>query len=168
VNRRAVVIVSLAAVATIVITAATSGGSSTRLPLPITVANGASTHRAPSGSAHGGIDSGGSSGGQGQTYTTTPPTPLTGCTVSVSNPAPRRGQTAETVTVQTAAGAHVALEALYSHRSTHGGLADGGGRVTFDLPINHAPVGIAVGVTATASLRGVQKTCSTSFTPVLF
>jgi hypothetical protein len=167
VNRRAVVIVGLAAVATIVITAATSGGSSTRLPLPITVANGASTHRAPSGNAHGGIDSGGSSGGQGQTYTTTPPTPLTGCTVSVSNPAPFRGQTAETVTVQTAAGAHVALDAYYSHRSTHGGLADSRGSVTFYLPINHAPVTLTVKVIATVSLRGVQKSCSTSFTPIL-
>jgi hypothetical protein len=168
VNRRAVFIVGLAAVATIVITAATGGGSSTRLPLPITVANGAPTHRAPGGNAHGGIDSGGSSGGQGQTYTTAPPTPLTRCTVSVSNPSPRRGQTAETVTVQTAPGAHVALDAQYSRRSTHGGLADSGGAVTFNLPINHAPVGITVGVMATASLRGVQKSCSTSFTPVLF
>ncbi len=164
-NRRAMVIVGLAAVATIVITAATGGGSSTRLPLPITVANGAPTHRAPSG--NGGLDAGGSSSGPGQTYTTTPPTPLTGCTVSVSNPAPFRGQTAETVTVQTAAGAHVALDALYNRRSTHGGLANSEGAVTFYLPINHAPVGGTVKVMATASLRGVQKTCSTSFTPIL-
>jgi hypothetical protein len=168
VNRRAVVIVGLAAVATIVITAATSGGSSTRLPLPITVANGAPTHRAPGGTAHGGIDSGGSSAGQGQTYTTAPLAPLTGCTVSVSNPTPLRGQTAETVTVQTAAGAHVALDAsYYSHHSTHGGLASSAGGVTFFLTINHAPVNVTVGVKATASLRGVQKTCLTSFTPIL-
>jgi hypothetical protein len=166
VNRRAVVVVGLAAVATIVITAATGGGSSTRLPLPITVANGAPTHRAPGGNAHGGIDAGGSSAGQGQTYTTAPLAPLTRCTVSVSNPSPPKGLTGEKVTVQTAPGAHVSLQALYPRVIRHGGLADGSGTIIFYLASNHAQGGFTVVVTATASLRGVQKICSTSFTPI--
>jgi hypothetical protein len=171
VNRRAAaVVVGLAAVATIVITAATSGGSSTRLPLPITVsaAKAAPIHHRTATDG-GGID-GGTSSGQGQTYTTTPPVPLTACTVSVSNPSPPRGLTAEKVTVQTAPGAHVSLTALYNvpRIIRHGALADSGGRITFDLSSNHAQGGFTVVVTATASLRGVQKSCSTSFTPVLF
>jgi hypothetical protein len=166
VNRRAVVIVGLAAVATIVITAAASGGSSTRLPIPIPVsaAKAAPIHHRTAIDG-GGID-GGTSSGQGQTYTTTPPVPLTRCTVSVSNPSPPKGLTAEKATVQTAPGAHVSLTALYVPRLIrHGGLADSGGRITFDLFSNHAQGGFTVQVTATASLRGVQKNCSTSFTP---
>jgi hypothetical protein len=169
VNRRAVVIVSLAAAATIVITAATSGGSSTRLPLPIPVsaAKAAPVHHRTAIDGGGGID-GGTSSGQGQTYTTTPPVPLTSCTVSVSNPSPPKGLTAEKVTVQTAPDAHVSLTALYNvpRIIRHGGLADSGGRITFDLVSNHAQGGFTVLVTATASLRGVQKSCSTSFAPV--
>jgi hypothetical protein len=168
-NRRAMVIVPLAALATIVITAAAGGGSSNRLPLPKTVTNGAIVHRAPGGNPGNNPDPGAGSGssGAGQTYTTTPPVPLTGCAVSVSNPSPFRGQTAETVTVQTAPGAHVALVALYpSHRSTHGGLASTGGSIAFLLPISHAPANNTVRITATATLRGATRSCTTSFTPL--
>jgi hypothetical protein len=91
---------------------------------------------------------------------------LTRCTVSVSNPSPPKGLTGEKVTVQTAPGAHVSLQALYPRVIRHGGLADGSGTIIFYLASSHAAVGFAIQVTATASLRGVQKNCSTSFTPI--
>lgn len=97
----------------------------------------------------------------------TSPLVLGGCTVSVSNPAPLQGQTAETVTVSTTAGAEVRLEADYLHtRSVHSGLADGSGSASFSLGIAHAEPGVTVRVTAGVSLRGVKDSCSTSFTPV--
>ncbi len=87
--------------------------------------------------------------------------PLTGCTVSISP----LGQTAETVAVRTAPGARVALAVNYAQLSTQGVPASAEGVVIFHLPIADAPAGVAAPVIATASLRGVQKTCSTSFTP---
>jgi len=163
-SRRTLIVVPLVAVATIVITAATSGGSHAHLPLPKTVPLSA----VPKATA--GKPTRTNTGGEGPatpSYAIPQAVPLTGCTVSVSNPAPRKGQTAETATVATTAGAHVRLEADYSRaRSTHGGLASSAGTVSFPLPITHAQVGTPVRVTATASLRGVQRQCSTSFTPV--
>jgi len=163
-SRRTLIVVPLVALATIAISAATSGGSNARLPLPQTV---------PLSVAHkgtGGKPARTDTGGEGPTaaaYSIPQFVPLTQCTVSVSNPSPLRGQTAETATVTTAPGAHVRLDASYLRaRSTHGGLASSTGTVAFPLPITHVPVTFTVRVVATASLRGVQRQCSTSFTPV--
>lgn len=166
-NRRAMVIVPLAALATVVLTAVAGGGAGVRLPLPMSVSASAAAHR-PNVSSNVGPDAGssGSTGSGGQTYTTTPPAQLTGCAVSVSNPHPLRGQTAETATVVTAAGAQVHLEADYVRtRSGHGNLADSSGQIAFPLPIDHAPPNVTVRVSATATLRGLHVTCGTSFTP---
>ena len=164
-SRRTLIVVPLVAVATIVITAATSSGSHAHLPLPKTVPLSVAVHKATAGKPTRPNTGGEGPGTPG--YSIPQAVPLTGCTVSVSNPAPRKGQTAETATVATTAGAHVRLEADYSRaRSTHGGLASSAGTVSFPLPITHAQVGTPVRVTATASLRGVQRQCSTSFTPV--
>ena len=163
-SRRTLIVVPLVALATIAITAAASSGSNARLPLPQTVPLSA-VHKAPAGrSGHTGT---GADGDTTPAYNIPQPVPLAGCTVSVSNPSPLRGQTAETATVTTAPGAHVRLDAFYVRaRSTHGGLASSTGTVAFPLPITHVPVTFTVRVVATASLRGVQRQCSTSFTPV--
>jgi len=157
------VIVPVVALATVVVTGLTSRESSGNLPLPHSVPISSAVHKATAGNGRST-----STGTGGQTYTTVPSAPLTECTVSVSNPSPLQGQTAETATVHTTAGAQVLLEADYARtRSRHGGLADDTGTVTFPLPIDHAPVGVAVTVSVTATLRGVQRTCQTEFTPVL-
>jgi hypothetical protein len=167
---------------------ATGGKSAAQLPLPQTAEAG---HRAPAGagSSAGPAGSAGSSGTTGSSlpsgadppstganggtdqpslfYITSPPVALTGCTVSVSDPAPVRGQTAESVVVSTTAGAEVRLEADYvKTRSVHSGIADGSGKAYFALAINHAQPGVTVRVTADVSLRGAKDSCSTSFTPV--
>jgi hypothetical protein len=166
-NRRAVVIVALVALATIVITAATNSRTGARLPLPKTVPVSAAAHHSSNGKGSAQANTG-DGGITAQTYTIAPPVPLTGCTVSVSNPSPLRGQTAETATVVTTAGAHVRLEAVYPRaHSTHGGLASSVGTIAFPLPISHAQPGYTVRVSATVSLRGTQKSCSTAFTAVL-
>jgi hypothetical protein len=164
-NRRTLIVVPLVALATIVIAVAASGGRSTHLPLPKTVPLSAAVHKTTAGKpAHAGT---GADGPTTPAYIIQPPVPLAGCTVSVSNPSPLRGQTAETATVTTAPGAHVRLDASYSRaRSTHGGLASSTGTISFPLPISHAPVNSTVSVVATASLRGIQRQCSTSFTPI--
>jgi len=163
-SRRTLIVVPLVALATIVITAATSGGGNAHLPLPQTVPLSAA-HKATAGKA-----ARTSTGGDGSTtpaYVIPTPVPLTGCSVSVSNPSPLKGQTAETATVATAPGAHVRLDAYYPRaKSTHGGLASSSGTVAFPLPITHVLPGFTVRVVATASLLGIQRTCSTSFTPV--
>jgi hypothetical protein len=171
--------VAVLAVATVVVTAAAGGSRGVRLPLPQTALVG---HPSPAGAAHpstgsvagtppttAGPSTGSTDSGANQPviYATSPPAVLTGCTVSVSNPAPLRGQTAETATVTTTAGAAVRLEADYvKTRSVHDGLADGSGNASFALAIGHAQPGFTVRVTATVSLRGVKSACSTSFTPV--
>jgi hypothetical protein len=171
--------VAVLAVATVALTAAASGNRVARLPLPQSAMR---SHQSQDGSAH--SSTGSTTGVQpsvagptnGSTdaaanqqpiYTTSPPAVLTGCTVSVSNPAPLRGQTAESVTVATTAGAEVRLEADYvKTRSVHDGLADTSGNADFALAISHAQPGFTVHVTATVSLRGAKYSCSTSFTPV--
>jgi hypothetical protein len=163
-SRRTLIVVPLVALATVVITAATGGGSNAHLPLPKTVPISAA-HKTTAGKSAP-TDTGGD-GSTTPVYAIAPPVPLAGCTVSVSNPSPLKGQTAETATVVTAPGAHVRLDASYSRaRSTHGGLASSAGTVAFPLPITHVPVAFTVQVDATASLRGLQRSCSTSFTPV--
>jgi hypothetical protein len=156
------VIVPVVALATVLVTGLTSRESNGHLPLPHSVPVSSAMHKATAGNGRPT-----STGAGGQTYTTLPSPPLTACTVSVSNPSPLQGQTAETATVHTAAGAGVQLEARYAQtRAKHGGLADDTGTFTFPLPIDHAPVGVAVTVSVTATLRGVQRTCQTEFTPV--
>ncbi len=176
---QAMVGVAVVAVLTIAVSAAGQGGSRSPLPLPQSalrshpdrVVSSSGTGSTSGGSAPGGTDlsrhstNGGTD--QPQTYTTAPPAVLTGCTVSVSNSAPLRGQTAETAIVSTTAGAEVRLEADYvKTRSVHDGLADTSGNVSFALAISHAQPGITVPVTAIVSLRGTKYSCSTSFTPV--
>ncbi len=161
-SRRTLIVVPLAALAAIVITAATGGGSSAHLPLP---------QRVPFSAAHkttAGKPTQADTGGNGTPAVAIPtPVPLTGCSVSVSNPSPLKGQTAETATVTTAPGAHVRLDAYYPRaKSTHGGLASSSGTIAFPLPITHVLPGFTVQVVATASLLGIQRTCSSSFTPV--
>jgi hypothetical protein len=171
--------VAVLALATVLVSAAASGSRGARLPLPQTAFGG---RQAPAGSTHSSTGSAAgtapstadpsnssSDGGASQQviYATSPPAALTGCTVWVSNSAPLRGQTAETATVSTTAGAEVRLEADYvKTRSVHDGLADGSGNADFALAISHAQPGFTVHVTATVSLRKVKFACSTSFTPV--
>jgi hypothetical protein len=173
------VTVALLAIVTVVVTAATGGGTSLKLPSPqaamrVHGSTGSSAVAAdPGGSAATALPSGAdppagsSNASNNQLYTTPPPPALNGCTVSVSNPAPPRGQTAETATVSTTTGADIRLEADYVRtRSVHSGIADGSGRAYFPLTISHAEAGFTVHVTATVSLRGAKDSCSTSFTPV--
>ncbi len=182
----ALVGVTVLAVATAVAMVASGGASATRLPLhhaamgvhgsaPRGSAGTDQSYGAAgaAGLAGSGVPSGadptstGSNGGADQVFAITAPAALTGCTVSVSNPAPLRGQTAETATVSTTTGAEVRLEADYlKARSVHSGIAEGTGAAYFTLAITHAEPGVTVRVTATVSLRGVKDSCSTSFTPV--
>ncbi len=173
------------AVGSAVAMVATGGKSAAQLPLP-QIASAA--HRSPVGTGSS-VGLAGSSGKSGSSlpsgadppstganggadepslfYITSPPAALEGCTVSVSNPAPVRGQTAESVVVTTTAGAEVRLEADYvKTRSVHSSIADGSGTADFALAINHAQPGVTVQVTANVSLRGTKDSCSTSFTPV--
>ncbi len=172
--------VAVLAVATVAVSAAAGGESHARLPLPQSASSGpseaATPHSSGTGSTTGGTvpagtgpSTGSSNAGADPTaaYTVSPPAVLTGCSVWVSNPAPLRGQTAETATVATTAGAEIRLEADYvKTRSVHDALADSAGNASFELTISHAQPGVTVRVTATASLRGVKYPCSTSFTPV--
>lgn len=179
-----VVGVVVLAVGSAVAMVATGAKSAAQLPLPHVAAPG---HRSPTGagSPAGSAGSAGTTGSslpsgadpsasgtsgdpdQSSLYVTSPPAALTGCTVWVSNPAPVRGQTAQSVGVRTTAGAQVRLEADYAKtRSVHSGIAGGSGTAYFNLAINHAQPGVTVPVTASVSLRGTKDSCSTSFTPV--
>jgi hypothetical protein len=170
VNRKAVVISTIAGLATIAVTASVSAGHTERLPLPAAVnASGAS---APGGTGKASPTKSrtttSTTGAPVQPYTTTTLAPLTGCSVNVSNPAPLRGQTAETVTVTAVPGALASVTANYARTpSRHSAVIGSTGSASFALPIQHAPVGVKVEVTAKVSLRGLSFTCSTSFTPVL-
>ena len=106
--------------------------------------------------------------GTGQAVVTiAPPVVLTGCTVSVSNPRPPQGHTQQPVTVTAVAGAEVKVVGSYPRAtSVHSELADSTGTAVFNLGIASSPVGVTVGVTATASYRNQKRTCQTSFTPV--
>jgi hypothetical protein len=168
-NRKTVILATLAGLATVAVTATVSGGTTAPLPLPPTVnASGAlssgngnqpSPTKSPTTT---------STTGPNQSYETTTLPPLTGCSVTVSNPAPLRGQTAETVTVTSAPGALASVTANYTRTpSRHSAVIGTSGSASFALPIEHAPVGVTVGVNAKVSLRGLSVTCSASFTPVL-
>jgi hypothetical protein len=92
---------------------------------------------------------------------------LTGCSASVSDPTPPQSATAESVSVTSAAGAQVRMEADYTKtHSVHTAVADPTGKVTFSLPINHASPGVTVPVKVTATLAHTKVTCGSSFTPV--
>ena len=79
----------------------------------------------------------GADGAADQVFAMASAVALTGCTVSMSNPTPLRGQTAETATVNTTTGAEVRLEADYlKARSVHSGIADGTGTAYFTLAID--------------------------------
>lgn len=176
--------VAVMAVGTVVALATAGGTTGARLPLPqasmarhgspavrVSGARPGGTAAAAGTSLPSGADppTGGTSVGATDpslSYVSSPLV-LRGCSVSVSDPAPTQGQTAETATVHTTAGTSVRLEADYvKTRSVHAGIADGSGTVSFALSISHAQPGFTVRVTATASLRGAKQSCSTSFTPV--
>ena len=162
-KRLTVIAVAVAVVVTITVTALLSGSSAGSLPVPHIPA--AKAGHNPAGNKTGG--SGGSDGSGTGGYQSGPAPTLTGCSVSVSNSSPLRSQTAETVTVTSTPDVQVSVVATYAHtRSRHGGVTDSAGVIALSLPVAHAPVGITVGVTATATLRGQRVTCSTSFTPV--
>ena len=149
-----VAVVTVAAAASVTVSALLTGGHSVSLPLPQTAAH----QKLP---FNGGTNATGSA-----TYTNAPPTPLTGCTVSVSNSSPAQEQTSETVTVRTTAGAQVRLQANYSRtRSIHSAVAGSGGIASFSLPITHAQPGIPVQVSATATLGTTHIACKAGFTP---
>ena len=165
-----------------------SGGSGSAIPLPLPQAATGGHGSPPRGTAGAGqsyvsagaagltgsvVPSGadpsstGADGAADQVFAMASAVALTGCTVSMSNPAPLRGQTAETATVNTTTGAEVRLEADYlKARSVHSGIADGTGTAYFTLAITHAEPGVTVRVAAAVSLRGAKDSCSTSFTPV--
>ncbi len=153
----------LAATGTVIVVAAiifftmAGGGSSVRLPTPPHVAAAAkSGHSGPSQSD------------QSETFTPPESVRLTGCSVSVSDPRPPQGSTAETVSIVSVGGAQVRLEADYSHTPpiVHTGSANVSGKVSLSLPINHAAPGVTVPVKVTATLAGTKVTCGSSFTPV--
>jgi hypothetical protein len=165
-NRRAIILAPIAALLTVVITAVASGSTSVHLPRP--PVSGTLSSAASTGGGHGSGHSKGGSGSSNLTGGYTAPTlpPLTSCAVTVSNPHPVKGNTAETATVVTSAGALVRLQANYARaHSIHSGLANGGS-ISFTLPISSAPVGVTVSVLATAKVGSKSVPCSTSFTPV--
>jgi len=167
-NRLTVIAVAVAVVVTITVATLISKSSAGSLPVPHIPAATAGHHAGSrSTSGRSGTSGGGSNGG-GSGYQSGPAPTLSGCSVSVSNSSPLRGQTAETVTVTSTPDVQVSVVADYAHtRSRHGGVTDSAGVIAVSLPVDHAPVGVTVPVTATASLRGQHVTCSTSFTPVL-
>lgn len=168
-RRLTVIAVAVAVVVTITVASLLSRSSASSLPVPHIPA-ATPGHSAAPGNKPGGRGSGGGSGGGSGSgaYVSGPAPTLTSCSVSVSDGSPVRGQTAETVTVTSTPDVQVSVVATYAHtRSRHGGVTDSAGVVALTLPVEHAPVGVTVGVTATASLRGQHVTCSTSFTPVL-
>jgi len=167
-NRITVILVAVAAAATIAVTTLMTASHTSSLPLPhIPVAS--QVHHTGSGAKGSGAESNGSSsGGSGSSPFRPGPAPtLTGCVASVSNTHPLQGQTAETVTVATTPDVLVSVVANYSHtRSRHAGVTPVSGTISFSLPVQHAPVGVPVSVTVTASLRNQKVTCGASFTPV--
>ena len=169
-NRRAIILAAVAGVATIAVTASISGGSAMRLPLPkaaMDVKLPSTAQVGRTGAVPAAPTTTTTASANQPTYTIPTPTPLTGCTVSISNSHPVKSQTAETATIQTTPGAQVVLVAIYSStRSAHSAIVGSSGVTSISLPIDHAQVGITVLVTVVASLRGVKQSCQTSFTPI--
>jgi hypothetical protein len=166
-NRLTVIAVAVAVVVTITVTTLLSRSTAGSLPVPHIPAATAG-HHATSGSKTGGGGGPDSGPSGGSSYVSGPAPTLSGCSVSVSDSSPLRSQTAETVTVTSTPDVQVSVVAVYAHtRSRHGGVTNSAGVISLTLPVSHAPVGVTVGVTATASLRGQHVTCFTSFTPVL-
>jgi len=166
-NRRAMILAPIAALVTVVIMAVDSSGTSINLPRPPVSGTPSSASAAGGGHGSGHSKSGGSGSNLTGGYTAPTLPPLTTCGVTVSNAHPLKGNTAETATVVSAAGALVRLQANYARaHSIHSGLANGAGSISFTLPISSAPVGVTVTVAATATLRTGSVKCSTSFTPV--
>ena len=167
-NRRTAVIAAVAGVATVAITASITGGRSSSLPLPHPVVVKPAVTKARSGSGKSTTTTTSPTGLQGGVTTTTL-AQLTACAVSVSNPSPTQGNTAETVTVRAVPEAYVTLVARYpSTLIKHTGTADATGTTAFAIAIKHAPVGTTITFSATASLQSTHVNCSSaSFTPVL-
>jgi hypothetical protein len=167
-NRTTVILVALAAAVTIAVTSLLTASHTSALPVPHIPVVPQVTHSGSSANRSGGGRSGSSSAGAGSSGFVPGPAPtLTGCVASVSNPSPVQGHTAETVTVTTTPDVLVSVVANYAHtRSRHDGVTPASGTITFSLPVQHAPVGVTVAVTVTASLRGQKVTCGASFTPV--
>ena len=178
--KRTLLIMVAAALVTVIMVALTSTGSDVVLPDPHPVsyaeamaataarsaASRAKAKTTTSTTAPQGTRPPSTGPGQ-QVVTIAPPVVLTGCVVSVSDPHPPRGHTQQTVTVTAVAGAEVKVVASYPRAtSIHSELADSTGTAVFNLSIASSPVGVTVGVTATASYRNQTRTCQTSFTPV--
>ncbi len=170
-NRVAIAVAVVAGVAALAISTAMTSSHSSSLPLPhtLTAQQAAAAERVivngkPKAASTTSTTS--TPGTSGTGLTTTTLAPLTSCTVTISNPAPPRGNTVETVTVTATNGAEVVVTAQYLRtRSSHSQVVGPSGTFQFVLPIAHAPIGVPVPVTAKASLQDVKKTCSTSFTP---
>ena len=181
--KRTLLIMVAAALVTVIAAALTSTGSDVVLPRSPSreLRRRQGRHRSPLGGEvvprpsrrrrrrpHRGIRPSSTGTGQ-QVVPIAPPVVLTGCTVSVRIPDPPRGHTQQTVTVTAVAGAEVKVVASYPRAtSTHSELADSTGTAVFNLSIASSPVGVTVGVTATANYRNAEPAaCQTSFTPVV-
>lgn len=137
-----------------VIVILTGGSPSTRLPRPPSLAAKTAQSTRPN------------AGQPNQIFTKGATIPLTGCAIAVSGSAPVAGQTREAVTVQTAPGAWVHLQAKYPRfMGTHAAEADNKGSVTFALAAPPSVTAPTVRLTATATLQKVQRSCQTQFTP---
>ncbi len=169
-NRRTVIIAAVAGVATVVITAALTGGQSSSLPVPHTVVVTPTTtkSKSPGSGKNTSTSTTSSPSGIQGGVTTTTLAQLTTCVISVSNSSPRQGNTAETVTVTAVPEAYVSITAHYPHAtSKHNGSTGTSASIAFQLPIAHSPVGTTVVVSGSASLEATRQTCiPASFTPV--
>lgn len=171
--KRTLLIIVVAALATVIAVAVTSTGSAVVLPGPHPVsyadAQAATAARSTAGGGKGKttVPPQTKRPSTGQVVTIAPPVVLTGCTVSVSNPHPLQRHTEQAVTVTAVAAADVKVVASYPRAtSIHSKLADSTGTAVFSLAIASSPVGVTVGVTATASYGNHKVICQTSFTPV--
>ena len=147
-------VAAASALAVGVIVILTGGAPSTHLPRPPSLAaNSAQSIRSNTGQPN-------------QIFTKGATIPLTGCTIAVSGSTPLAGQTRESVTIQSAPGAWVRLQAKYPRfTGAHAAQADNKGTVTFALADPPSVTAPTVRLTATATLQKVQKTCQTQFTP---
>jgi hypothetical protein len=179
-QKRTLLIMVAAAAVTVIVMALTSTGNDVVLPgpHPVSYADAQAATAARSAASRSNAKTTTSttaprgtqppSPGSGQQVVTiAPPVVLSGCTVSVSNPRPPQGHTQQTVTVTAVAGAEVRIVGSYPRAtSVHSEVADSTGTAVFNLSIASSPVGVTVGVSATASYRNQKVTCQTSFTPV--
>jgi hypothetical protein len=147
-----VVIPALAMLVVVIVAVVTAGSGSGRLPPPPVLASGSA--RSSAAQQHG-----------AQIFTAGTGVPLTGCSLSTSQTAVA-GRNGEVVTVKTAPGAWVKMQAHYSRfTSSHAGQADSGGTATFGLDDPPTVVAETVRLTATASLQKQQTSCQGAFTP---